>query len=469
MVPSEQTTSSPPTPAIPGIGGLQLTGNQWKVLWCCALAGMLETMDLYIIGFVLADITGPWGLSYGISATILIASGLGAIFGALTWGQIADTVGRKKAFLITILICSLSSIAMAFIPTGDWVTLAVLRTILGFGAGGFFLFVMLVQEFAPAANRGFVSGIVSTAAAGGLVLGALAGTFLMPVLGWRGMFAIGTLPAIAGIMAFYMMPESPRWLLARGRLEEGRKALEWALGPKADLEPIVQSYTAVPTQPGWREVFKLPRSLIVGPIINYCIVTGFYGTVMWAPTLLAQILHLAGSEASRIMLVIGIVGLCSRFLMGALADRIGRRRCGGIAAFGAGVCLILAGFVGQGALLSPDLFWLPFGAALVLADSSFAVLALYTSELWPSRLRGRGSGICYGVGSIGKIVGPLGLALIVGSSNVIRPAATAEAIVPAFLYLGAMFLVAGLVYTFIARETKGQTFEEIDRKSTANT
>ncbi|MFN3435763.1 MAG: MFS transporter, partial [Sphingomonas sp.] len=96
-------------------------------------------------------------------------------------------------------------------------------------------------------------------------------------------------------------------------------------------------------------------------------------------------------------------------------------------------------------------------------------LALYTSELWPSRLRGRGSGICYGVGSIGKIVGPLGLALIVGSSNVIRPAATAEAIVPAFLYLGAMFLVAGLVYTFIARETKGQTFEEIDRKSTANT
>jgi putative MFS transporter len=467
VVSNERIIGASPTETRAGFGGLQLTRNQWKVLWCCALAGMLETMDLYIIGFVLADITGPWGLSYGISATILLASGLGAIFGALTWGHIADTIGRKKAFLITILICSLSSIAMAFIPTGDWVTLAVLRTILGFGAGGFFLFVMLVQEFAPAANRGFVSGIVSTAAAGGLVLGAFAGSFLMPILGWRGMFAIGALPAIAGVLAYYIMPESPRWLLARGMIEEGRKALLWALGPKADLEPIVQSYSAVPTQPGWREVFTLPRSIVVGTVINYCIVTGFYGTVMWAPTLIAQILHLPGAEAARIMLMIGIIGLCSRFAMGMLADRIGRRRCGAIAALGAGTFLILAGFVGQGALLERELFWLPFGAAIILADSSFAVLALYTSELWPSRLRGRGSGICYGVGSVGKIVGPLGLALVVGSSNVIRPAATAEAIVPAFAYLGAMFVVAGLVYVFIARETKGQTFEEIDRKSTA--
>lgn len=443
----------------------RLTGNQWKVLWCCALAGMLETMDLYLIGFVLADITRPWGLSYGVSATILLASGVGAIFGSLMWGHIADVIGRKMAFLATILICSVSSIALAFTPTGDWMYLAVVRTVLGFGAGGFFLFIMLVQEFAPAANRGMVSGIVSTAAATGLMLGAAAGSFLMPVIGWRGMFALGVLPAVAGVLAFFLMPESPRWALARGLLEEGRKSLRWALGPNADIEPIMQAYSKIEKRPGWGEVFKLPRSLIVGTVINYTVVTGFYGAVLWAPTLIGQVLHLPGPEASKVMLGISIAGLCARFLVGLLADRIGRRVCGAVAAVGAGVCLVLAGLVAHGDLLSRDLFWAPFGAALVLADSSFAVLAMYTSELWPSRLRGRGSGINYGIGSIGKIMGPLGLAVAVGSTNLIRPAATVESIVPAFGYLAVMFAIAGLFYTFVARETKGKTFEEIDSRA----
>ncbi|MBN8608604.1 MAG: MFS transporter [Caulobacterales bacterium] len=466
MAHSDQAIAGTPTPT-QARGGINLTGNQWKVLWCCALAGMLETMDLYLIGFVLADITGPWGLSYGVSAAILLASGVGAIFGALTWGHIADSIGRKKAFLITILICSLSSIALAFTPSGDWVFLAIVRTILGFGAGGFFLFIMLVQEFAPAANRGMVSGIVSTAAASGLMLGALAGSFLMPILGWRGMFALGVLPALAGILAFYLMPESPRWALAKGYVEQGRKALRWALGENADIEPIVQAYSKVEKQPGWGEVFKLPRSLIVGTVVNYCVVTGFYGAVLWAPTLIGQVLHLESSEASKVMLGISIAGLCSRFLTGLLADAVGRRTCGAFSAAAAAICLVLAALVAHGDLLSREMFWLPFGAALVLADSSFAVLALYTSELWPSKLRGRGSGINYGIGGIGKIMGPLGLAVAVGSTNMIRPAATVDSIVPAFGYLAIMFGVAALFYVFVARETRGKTFEEIDNKSSA--
>ena len=467
MAHSEIAAGVAAPPSSKGLLGLQLTGNQWKVLWCCALAGMLETMDLYLIGFVLADITGPWGLSYGISATILLASGVGSIFGALTWGHIADSIGRKKAFLITILICSASSIALAFTPTGDWVFLAIVRTILGFGAGGFFLFIMLVQELAPAANRGMVSGVVSTAAASGLMLGALAGSFLMPILGWRGMFALGVLPAIAGVMAFYLMPESPRWALAKGYIEQGRKALRWAMGEKADIEPIVAAYSKVEKQPGWREVFTLPRSLLVGIVVNYTVVTGFYGAVLWAPTLIGQVLHLEAADASKVMLGISIAGLLSRFTTGLLADKFGRRACGAGAAIGAGVCLVLAALVAQGTLLTREMFWLPFGAALVLADSSFAVLALYTSELWPSRLRGRGNGISYGLGGIGKIMGPLGLALAVGSSNLIRPAATVDSILPAFSYLAVMFAIAGFFYVFIARETKGRTFEEIDNKKPA--
>ena len=147
-------------------GARELTSNQWKVVRICGLAGMLETLDMYIIAYILAFITGPWKLSYGQSAAILLSSGVGGLIGSFTWGYVADRFGRKAAFSATIFTCSLASLALAFTPTGDWIYLTAWRTVVGFGAGGFFLFVVLVQEFAPATSRGFASGIVSTAAAG---------------------------------------------------------------------------------------------------------------------------------------------------------------------------------------------------------------------------------------------------------------------------------------------------------------
>ncbi len=441
-----------------------LTANQWKIVSYCALGGMLETMDIYIISFVLTAISGPWELTYGKSAIILLASGVGAIIGSLVWGVLADRLGRKRAYIYTIFVCSAGSLAMAFTPTGNWIFLAVLRTLIGFGAAGFFIFVMTVQEFAPAKNRGFATGFVSTAAAGGLLLGSLCASLLMPIIGWRGMFAIGALPALLGVAAIFFLPESPRWALARGDVALGRRSLTWALGPKADIEPIVQAYSTKEQPPGWREVLARKRSVVAGTLINFGVVTGYYGITLWAPMLLALILGLSAPQAAKIMVVLSLTGLLSRLTMGWLADRFGRRRCGAFAACGAAVFLVLAGLVGHGDLLSRDLFWLPFGLAFVLADSGFAIMGMYTSEIWPSRLRGRGSGLCYMAGSIGKIVGPLGLALMIGATNMLRPAATVNAIVSAFVYLAAMFLLAGLTYLFIARETKGQTLEELDRK-----
>jgi putative MFS transporter len=443
-----------------------LTANQWKVVNLCALAGMLETMDMYIIAFVLAVITAPWRLSYGKSAAILLASGIGAVAGSLVWGYLADRIGRKNAFVATIFTCSAASLALVFTPTGDWIYLAALRTVLGFGAGGFFIFVVLVQEFAPATHRGFASGIVSTAAAGGLLLGAISGSFLMPIAGWRGMFAIGVVPVLLGIAVLYSMPESPRWALAHGKVNLGKRSLAWALGPGADIDRIVLSYSTVERPPAWREVFARRRSLIAGTMVNFGTVTGYYGVVLWAPTLLSQVLDISGAQAAKIMMGMSFTGLLCRFMTGWLADRLGRRCCGAVAACGAALCLLVAGLVGHGTFLSRELFWLPFGLAFLLADSGFAIMGMYTSEIWPSRLRGRGSGVSYAAGGIGKIIGPLGLALLIGSSNMISPAATVNSIVAAFGYLAAMFLIAGLVYILVARETRGRTLEELDRQLT---
>jgi putative MFS transporter len=452
-----------PATAVPGARP-QLTRRQWRVVLFCALAGMLETMDMYIIAFVLAVITAPWGLSYGKSATILLTSGVGAVIGSFVWGHLADRFGRKQAFVATIFTCSAASLALVFTPTGDWMYLAGLRTLIGFGTGGFFIFVVLVQEFAPATNRGFASGVVSTAAAGGLLLGAICGSFLMPRLGWRGMFAVGALPALLGVAVIYLMPESPRWALAHGRTELGRRALRWALGPDAEVEGIVSAYAKVESLPGWRDVLALKRSALAGTMINFGTVTGYYGIVLWAPTLLAQILGISGARAATLMMAISASGLLCRLATGWLADRIGRRRCGAAAVCGAAVALLVSGLAARGIGIPQHVFWLPFGLAFVLGDSGFAIMGMYTSEIWPSRLRGRGSGISYGAGSVGKIIGPLGLALLIGASNMISPAATVGSIVPAFAYLACMFLLAGLAYLFVARETRGRSLEDLDRQ-----
>lgn len=454
----------------------RLTANQWKVVRLCALAGMLETLDMYVIAYVLAFITGPWNMSYGQSATILLASGVGGLLGSVAWGHVADRFGRKAAFSATIFTCSVASLALAFTPTGDWIYLAAWRTVVGFGAGGFFLFVVLVQEFAPAGRRGFASGIVSTAAAGGLLLGALVGSFLVPWIGWRGMFAIGALPVFLGVVVLYAIPESPRWLMIHGRGEAARRSLQWSLGAGVDASavaaadalsrPAADALADMPatarTLPRWRDVFGYPRSVAAGTMINLGALTGYYGMVLWAPTLLAQIQGIPAAQAARMMIGLSLAGLLSRLAMGWLADRHGRRRCGGWASIGAAFLLVTAGLVGHGVWLTPALFWLPFALAFVCADSGFSVMGLYTSEIWPSRLRGRGSGLSYAAGGIGKIIGPLGLALLIGSSNLIKPAATVSAIVPAFVYLASMFALAGCAYLFIARETCGETLERIE-------
>jgi putative MFS transporter len=96
------------------------------------------------------------------------------------------------------------------------------------------------------------------------------------------------------------------------------------------------------------------------------------------------------------------------------------------------------------------------------ADGGFAIVGPYASEVWPVGLRTTGMGSAYGFGGLGKVIGPWGLALIVGSSNIITPKASVDALFSAFTYLAGWFVLAGLAYIFIGQETKGRSLEKIE-------
>jgi MFS transporter, putative metabolite:H+ symporter len=447
----------------------RMTRNQWVLTGAASFGNMLEFWDQYLIAFVLAFVIRPWGLSFGVISFILLASGAGSILGSFYWGDLSDRVGRKPAFVISIFAFSICSLALAFTPEKNWIYLVVFRFLLGFGTGGFFVPVALVQETVPANVRGRAVGVISATTSGGLLLGAVCGAFIVPAIGWRGMFAVGALPAFYAVLIWYVIPESPRWAAIHGKMDVARAAMTWALGRPANDADVAQIATHREDRPRYGELLKYPRSLWTGIVMSVGFITGYYGLVLWAPTLLNQVQGVSPAQASQIMIGFTICGMIARLAMSFFADRYGRKMSGGVGTLLAGILLVGAAFVAHGVLLEPNRFWLALLAAYIFADGSLMVVAAYTPEIWPSRVRGIGFGVCSATSGIGKITGPLGLGLVAGSANLVMPQATVNAIVPAFSYLAAWFVLASIAFLFIGIETKGRTLEEIDAELDAPT
>jgi MFS transporter, putative metabolite:H+ symporter len=442
----------------------KLTGNQRRIVFAAILGDGLEFFDYFVIGFVLAFIVGPWKLTFGQFAVIFLSSGIGAMIGAYVWGWAADRIGRRKVFIATVLNFAIASGILALTPEGSWIFLSIFRFFVGVGVGGLYCVDLpLVQEFMPTAKRGRIGGIVTAAIPLGTGLGAVLGAFLAPAVGWRGLFVVGLLPAALTLLIRAWVPESPRWLMRMGRFEEARKSLAWAL----EMDPKDIELTTVrgePQKAAWSELFKHPRSLAVSWLGNLGTQTGIYGLTLWLPTLFVQILGISPPQASRLMISVTLGGFVGRLSFSYLSDAIGRRASGGLLGLGAAVMLVLTAYLHDAFLGTISMFWLLTVVTYFFADGGFAIVGPYAAEVWPAGLRTSGMGSAYGFGGLGKIIGPLGLALIAGSSNIVTPQASVAAIGPAFIYLAAWYLLAGIVYYFFGIETKGRSIEYIDEE-----
>lgn len=237
-----------------------LTVNQMKIVAAAIIGDMLEFFDYYLIAFVLAFIIKPWHLTFGESAIILTSSGVGAILGSFIWGRIADLIGRRTVFIGTVLNFSLASGLLYFTPENGWVYLSVMRFFVGFGVGGLYCVDLpLVQEFVPARMRGFIGGLVTVFIPLGVMLSSALAAFVTDSVGWRGLFVIGLLPAFFTLVVRAWVPESPHWLMSRGRKEEARKALAWALQVKEETLPLPEYAPKQDVAP-WSECSNIPRA-----------------------------------------------------------------------------------------------------------------------------------------------------------------------------------------------------------------
>jgi putative MFS transporter len=439
-----------------------LTGNQLKIIAAAIIGDMLEFFDYFLIGFVLAFIIKPWGLTFGQSAIILLSSGVGAILGAFIWGRIADLIGRRRVFVATVINFSIATGFLALTPEHGWIYLSIFRLFVGFGVGGLYCVDLpLVQEFVPTRRRGFIGGIVTVFIPFGVMIASALGAFLAPEIGWRGLFVVGLAPALFTLVIRAWVPESPHWLLSQGRPEEARRSLAWALQVPAESLPLPEA-AETPEPSRWLDLFRYPRSLAVSWMASIGAQTAGYGIILWGPTLFVLQLGVTPAYAAYLFIYITAAGILGRIAFSVMSEAIGRRNAGMLCGFGGAVCVAAAGLLHNVMLGSVSLFWLFIVLGDFFYDGGFAIIGPYMAEVWPTRLRATGMGSAYGFGGIGKIIGPLGLALIVGSSNVVKPDVTVAAIPASFLFLAAWLVLCGVGFLVFGFETRDRSLTALD-------
>jgi putative MFS transporter len=438
-----------------------LTANQWKIFTAATVGDMLDFFDFYLIGFVLAFIVGGWHLTYGQSGAILLSSGIGAPIGSLFWGWMADRIGRRKVMILTVLNFSIATGLMAFTPDRGWLFLTICRSFVGMGVTGLYTVdIAIVQEFVPAYKRGWITGLTTTLLPAGTLLGALAGAYLEPSVGWRGLFAVGLLPAGLTLLIRAWVPESPHWLIGKGRHDEARRSLAWAL----QVDPAtIQLPTVVPEiqRTAWRELFKYPRSMAAACLTGIS-QTGSVGLSLWMTTLFVLVLRITPGQASFLIIWVGAIAIFGRLFCAWISDAMGRRPAVVLSCVIAAVTMSLAGYLNQVFVGTVSIFYVMILVQSFFGSGNYAIVGPYMAEVWPSKLRASGMGLGYGFGNLGKFIGPAGLAVIAGSDNLVTPKATLDALIPAMNYFAVWYLVGAAAIWFIGFETRGRTLAEID-------
>jgi putative MFS transporter len=445
---------------ISGIEQSNLTPRYYLTIALLVLQEMFEFYDFFLVGYLVSVLAPGWHLTYGQSAVMLLSSGVGAIAGSLVGGQLADTVGRKKMVWGGGLIFSLGAAGCALIPDGSWVLFSVLRFVVGFGSiAAVSAQGPLIVEMTPTRYRTFISSMMVAPVALGTMFAAMISASLLPVIGWRGVAATGALPIVTSLLFALISPESVRWLLSRGRNADARREAAKLLGvPEASIT-LPNAMASIRKPGSLSELFQDQKRFWWVVVIWTGISTGTYGVILWGPTILSQLLKITAHEAAHYFVYASIASFVGRVLFSVLPLYIGRRNA---ALFGTAVSvLVMLAIVGfhREFIAGWSVFALLviFGAAFY--SGAFANMSPYVVEVFPVSLGARAFGLAQAANGIGKILGPVCMALIAGSSDVVSPKATADAIAPAFLFLAACEFVALIAIYAYRREPHGKPVE----------
>jgi putative MFS transporter len=435
-----------------------LDWRYWQRFALLALSGAVDFFDFFIVGYLVAVVAPQWHLTYGESSMMLLGGGVGAICGALLWGPLSDALGRKTMLVAGSFVCAIAAGSLGLVRDGDWVTFAALRFFVGVGLSGCTTAATVLSvEYAPTRHRTVLTSLMVVFSTGGSFLAALTAATLLGALGWRGVATLGLAPALIGIIDFFVLPESPRWLAAKGRFVQARAIVAWALSAPVETVPLPTVAPAALSRARSAELFHHPRLFAFVGLSWLFLATALYGALLWGPTVVALLLKIPAREAAGYFVYVTFAGIVGKVGMAFLAQRFGRRRCGAIAAYCSAAALAVGAFCYHPIFVAGvPAFVLAVIIASLFFDGEAANVSPWAVEAYGVRLGARAAGLSQAANGCGKVLGPLCLALIAGTNNIVAPKATAEAVTPAFLFLAGCMVAVGLVCTFLGPETVGK-------------
>jgi MFS family permease len=352
--------------------------NAWKALAGSAIGYAMDGFDLLILGFMLRTIAADLGLSQAQAASLVTATLIGAVLGGIGFGMLSDRLGRVRILTWTIVLFAVFTGLCAF-AQGYW-DLLIYRTIAGVGLGGEFgIGMALVAEAWPASKRARASSYVGLGWQTGVLVAAIATPLLMPVIGWRGMFALGVFPAVAAYFIRASLHE-PEVFVAKSKDHPKESALQLLV---KDGETARLSLGMV----------------ILCSVQNF----GYYGVMIWLPNYLSTRFGFALTQSAT-WTCVTLAGMAlGIFMFGHIADRIGRRPAFFSYMFGAAVMVLIY------SRLTDPIQLLVVGAIMgFFVNGMLGGYGALISELFPTAARATAQNVLFnigrGVGGFGPVV-----------------------------------------------------------------
>lgn len=367
-----------------------------KILVGSGLGWALDAMDVGLISFIIAALAKEWHLSSGQAGLIASVGFAGMALGASLGGLLADRLGRRQVFALTLLVFGVATGASALVTSVG--ALLVLRFVVGLGLGSELpVASTYVMECSPSRIRGRVIVFLEAFWALGWTASAVIGTFVVPHQ-WRWGFVVGAIPAVYALVVRWGLPESPRWLLGRGRVEEAQ-AVARRLGGRIEVQQDTR-----PVRHVWEKEFRV-RTVSLWTVW-LCVNFAYYGAFIWIPSILVA----AGFgmvKSFGFTLVMTLAQLPGYAVAGWLIERWGRRWTLSVFLVGSAVSAIAfgtmhsaVGIVAAGMLLS----FFNLGA--------WGALYAVTPEVYPTSVRATGAGWAAGFGRLASIAAPLCVPLL---------------------------------------------------------
>jgi putative MFS transporter len=445
---------------------LPFTWFHWRLLWMGGLGYTFDAMDGAMIAFILPAVSSLWGLTNQQTGLLASSAMIGYLFGAFLAGTLGDLIGRRAVMMHALAIYCLATLVAAFAPS--WQFLFTWRVIASFGTGAESAIIApFLAEFVQRKYRGRFVGSLSGFFSFGFVFAALLGYFVVPRWhdGWRIVQIVTACPILMLLWWRRSLPESPRWLIDRGRSAQAAaevQKIEARLRPEesARLAPLdtVEVSAGTPARGGsfaknlaalWSA--PMARTTAMLWVLWIAITFSYYGFFTWIPTLLVK----QGMTVTRsfgysiIIYVAQIPGYYSAAFVSEKLDRkwtiVAYMLLGGVSAYlmsdaRTDVAITLAGF-----------------ALSFFMNGTYAGIYAYTPELYPTTFRATGMGVASAFGRIGGLSAPI----VIG--NTFSKIGFAGVFV-----ITTIVLVAGaLAVALLGIRTAGKSLEQISEELNA--